>query len=376
MIYAQVNSVPFGSTGAVMRQVHEGRVAVGDESWMLWGRGRAAREAFEFNYGTRAGVVADAALTRLDGRAGLHSHAATRRLLAKLDEIGPDVVHLHNLHGYHVNYELLFGWLAARGQRTVWTLHDCWALTGHCAYFTHVGCDRWETGCPGPSRCPQLDTYPRTWCASTCGENWRRKRDAFTSLDPGQLTLVTPSEWLAGIVRRSYLGGYPIEVRSNTVDETVFRPTPSDFRARHGLGERFVVLGVASPWTRRKGLEDFLELRRRLPDDVAIVLVGLSRSQARSLPAGVLGLERVEPEELACIYTASDLLFVPSREETFGMTILEAHLCGCPAVAYAGGAAAETCGRVGGHVVTDLGGVVDLVGDAGAPSRHAEGGPR
>ena len=361
LIYAQVNSVPYGSTGAVMRQVHAERVAAGDESWMLWGRGRKAEGPHEFNYGTRAGTLADVALTRLDGRAGLHSVAATRRLLAKLDEIGPDVVHLHNLHGYHVNYELLFAWLVARGQRTVWTLHDCWPLTGHCAYFTYVGCEQWVTGCPGPGRCPQLGTYPRTWRASTCAENWERKRAAFTSLPHDLLTIVTPSQWLADIVGRSFLGGYPVEVRPNTVDASVFKPTPSDFRAHHGLEGRYVVLGVAAPWTERKGLPDFLELRRRLPDDVAIVLVGLSPRQRKGLPAGILGIERVESEELARIYSASDLLFVPSREETFGMTILEASLCGCPSLAYAGGATAETCGRVGGHVVTTLDEAVSLI---------------
>ena len=345
-----------------MQQFHAERVAAGDESWMLWGRGRAAQEPFEYNYGTRAGVLADVALTRLDGRAGLHSRAATRRLLAKLDQIGPDVVHLHNLHGYHVNYELLFAWLAARGQRTVWSLHDCWAMTGHCAHFTVVGCDRWQEGCAGSPRCPQLGLYPRTWRGSTCGENWERKRAAFTSLPADKLTLVVPSRWLADIVGRSFLAGYPVEVRPNTVDETVFRPTPGDFRERHGLKDKLVVLGVASPWTERKGLADFMELRRRVGDEVAIVLVGLSKAQLRSLPEGIVGVPRVDdPTQLAAIYTASDLLFVPSREETFGLTILEAHHCGCPSVAYAGGAAAENCANLGGHVADDLEDVVRLV---------------
>lgn len=343
MRYAQVNSVPFGSTGTVMRQIHEQRAAAGDESWMLWGRGRPAREPYEYRYGTRWGTSVDAALTRLDGRAGLHSSQATRRLLHKLDEIDPHVVHLHNLHGYHVNYELLFGWLAAREQRTFWTLHDCWAFTGHCAYFSMVGCQQWRQGCGSCERCPQLRAYPRTYAGYSCHDNWLRKRRAFTLLLPELLTLVTPSAWLAGLVRESFLADYPVVVRHNTVDTTVFKPTASTLRARRGWGERPVVLGVASPWTERKGLSDFCALRRRLPAEVAIVMVGLSRAQLRKLPAGIEGLERTSSaEELAQLYSAADVLFNPTHEDNYPSVNLEAQACGTPVVTYDVGGCAET----------------------------------
>ena len=343
MRYVQVNSVAYGSTGAVMRQIHQERLALGDESWMLWGRGRAARDAHEFNYGTRMGTYVDAALTRLDGKAGLHSKAVTRRLLRTLDELDPHVVHLHNLHGYHLNYEMLFAWLAARNQCTYWTLHDCWAFTGHCAYFTAVACGQWKEGCGVCQRCPQLREYPRTWCGRTCHENWQRKRAAFTQLPPQSLTLVTPSQWLAELVGQSFLAAYPVHVRHNVIDQTIFRPVASSFRHDHGLAHKRIVLGVASPWTSRKGLDDFLRLRERFDDEVAIALVGLSRSQLRALPAGILGLERTSsPEELARIYSAADVLFNPTREDNYPTVNLEAQACGTPVVTYDVGGCAET----------------------------------
>lgn len=341
MRYVQINTVPNGSTGAVMRRVAEERRAAGDDCWTMWGRGRAADNDWELNFGSRAGTCADALLTRLDDRAGFHSKGTTRRLLAKLDEIDPDVVHLHNLHGYYVNVEMLFGWLASHRCQVRWTLHDCWAFTGHCAYFTHVGCDRWGTGCHD---CPQKGVYPASCLADSSARNWADKRRIFMSVPPERMTLVTPSHWLEGLVRESFLKSYPVEVHHNAVDASVFKPAPSDFRERHGIVGRFMVLGVASPWTERKGLGDFTRLAGELPvDRFAVVLVGLSERQIRKLPKGVVGLARTDsPRELAEIYTAADVLFNPTREDNYPTVNLEAEACETPVITYDTGGSSET----------------------------------
>lgn len=341
MRYVQINTVPNGSTGAVMRRTAEERRAAGDDCWTTWGRGRAAENDREFNFGSRAGTYADALLTRLDDRAGFHSKAATRRLLAKLGEIDPDVVHLHNLHGYYVNVEMLFGWLASHRCQVRWTLHDCWAFTGHCAYFTHVGCDRWKTGCRD---CPQKRGYPSSYLLDSSQRNWEDKRHIFTSLSPERMTLVTPSHWLEGLVEESFLKRYPVEVRHNTVDRAIFKPTPSDFRERYGIGDRFMVLGVASPWTERKGLADFVRLAGEFDHErFAIVLVGLSERQIKELPQGVIGLTRTNsPRELAEIYTVADVFFNPTCEDNYPTVNLEAQACGTPVVTYDTGGCSET----------------------------------
>ena len=341
MRYVQVNTFPNGSTGAVMRRVAEERRAAGDDCWETWGRGRAAENDRELNFGSKAGVYIDALLTRLDDRAGFHSRAATRRLLAKLDEIDPDVVHLHNLHGYYVNVEMLFGWLASHRCQVRWTLHDCWAFTGHCAHFTYVGCDRWREGCHD---CPQKGVYPASYLLDSSARNWKDKRRIFTSIPHERMMLVTPSRWLEEMAGQSFLKGYSVEVRHNTVDASIFRPAPSDFRECHGIGDRFMVLGVASPWTERKGLADFTRLAGELDHErFAIVLVGLSERQIKELPQGVIGLTRTDsPRELAEIYTAADVFFNPTREDNYPTVNLEAQACGTPVVTYDVGGCAET----------------------------------
>ena len=342
-VYVHINTVPNGSTGGIMMKEHRELLAAGQDSYAFWGRGREAENDREMRFATDWDVRLDGAQTRLFGRAGFHSKAATRRLLARLDEIEPDVVHLHNLHGYYVNVEMLFGWLAAHKCRVEWTLHDCWAFTGHCAYFTYVKCAQWKTHCAYSEPCPQLSTYPKTLSKASCKWSYEQKRRVFNMVPAERMRLITPSQWLADLVGESFLAGYPVEVRHNTIDTGVFKPTPSDFRERHGIGDRFMILGVASPWTERKGLGDFVRLAGELDGEkYAIVLVGLSEKQIRQLSKQLVALPKTESkEELAEAYSAADVFVHPGVEETFGLTVAEAQACGTRTVVTEGSACAE-----------------------------------
>lgn len=260
----------------------------------------------------------------------------------------PDVVWLHNLHGYYLNIGLLFGWLKEHPQiRVLWTLHDCWAFTGHCAHFSAVGCDRWRSGC---GVCPQLRAYPKTYGPDRTQAYYRYKRACFTGV--ADLTLIVPSEWLARTVKQSFLSGYPVEVRRNQIDRNIFRPTPSDFRARYGLAGKTVVLGAASVWTREKGLPDFCRLREKLDSRYAIVLVGVTEKQKSGLPAGILALPRTaDAEELAGIYSAADVFVNPTHQDTYPTVNLEARACGTPVVTYDVGGSPESAG--GEHIAAE-----------------------
>lgn len=341
-VYAHINTVPNGSTGGVMMKEHRDLLAAGEDSYAFWGRGRAAEDANEMRISSDLEVEFDVLQTRLDGKAGFHSKAATKRLLAKLDEINPEVVHLHNLHGYYVNVDMLFEWLATHDCKVEWTLHDCWAFTGHCAYFTYAKCDEWKTQC-GDS-CPQLGTYPASFSKSSCAWSFEQKKHLFNTLPVERMKLVTPSKWLAGLVGESFLSKYSVEVRHNTIDTSVFKPTPSDFRERHGIGDRFMVLGVASPWNERKGFRDFLELAANIDRArCAIVLVGLSERQIQQLPEGIIGIARTDsPHDLASIYTAADVFFNPTKEDNYPTVNLEAEACGTPVLTYDVGGCRET----------------------------------
>ena len=341
--YVQLNSFYNGSTGSIMRGLHAQLVGRGVESYCFWGRRHKTIDEHMACCATKPEVYLHGAMTRLTDRMGFYSRRDTARLLRRLDEIDPDVVHLHNVHGYWVNIEMLFGWLASHRCQVRWTLHDCWAFTGHCAHFTYVKCAQWRSHCAYLKPCPQLDSYPKTACRTNCARNFEDKRRIFTSVPPERMTLITPSHWLEGLVKESFLSGYPVEVRRNTVDKTVFKPTPSDFRERYGVGGRFMILGVASPWTERKGLSDFVRLAGELDSErFAVVLVGLSERQIKRLSKQLVALPKTErPRELAEAYTTADVFVHPGVEETFGMTVAEAQACGTPVVVAEGSACAE-----------------------------------
>ena len=341
--YVQLNSFYNGSTGSIMRKLHADLTERGVDAYAFWGRRHETIDDHMQCCASKAGVYWHGAMTRLHDRMGFYSKGDTAKLLARLDEIDPDVVHLHNTHGYYVNIEMLFGWLASHRCQVRWTLHDCWAFTGHCAYFTYVKCAQWKTHCAYLEPCSQLNTYPNTISKANCARNYEDKKRIFTSVPPERMTLITPSQWLAELVGESFLKGYPVGVHRNTIDADVFKPTPSDFRERHGIGDRFMILGVASPWTERKGLGDFVRLAGELDSEkYAIVLVGLSEKQIKQLPKQLVALPKTESqEELAEAYSAADVFVHPGVEETFGLTVAEAQACGTPAVVTAGSACAE-----------------------------------
>lgn len=350
----QVNSVPHGSTGSIMMGLHGKLLDEGVDSYVCWGRGRSAEGERELKFGTDLGFYGDVLRTRFDGRAGFHSRGATRRLLAWLDEIDPDVVHLHNVHGYYVNIEMLFEWLASHRCRVKWTLHDCWAFTGHCAHFTYAKCAQWQSRCAHERPCPQLGTYPKTYSRRSCARNFEDKQRLFNLVSSERMELITPSKWLADLVGQSFLSKYPVTVKHNEIDRSVFKPTPSDFRERYGIGDRFMILGVASPWTERKGLEDFVKLAGELDgSQFAIVLVGLSEKQIGLMPKGVIGLARVDsPQELAGLYSTADVFFNPTREDNYPTVNLEAQACGTPVVTYDVGGCRETVSLAGSRTLS------------------------
>ena len=265
---------------------------------------------------------------------GLGSKLATKKFLRWADEYDPDLLWLHNIHGYYIHYPLLFEWIKSRPHMKVrWTLHDCWAFTGHCS-----GCDKWKTGC---KNCPQPKKYPSRFLIDRSERNYRLKKACFTSVK--NLTLLTPSQWLASLVKNSFLSEYPVEVRYNTVDREIFRPTEGDFRKKYHLIGKKIILGVASPWDERKGFDDFIRLSKMLDEEDCIVLVGLTENQCKNLPSNVIGLTRTNNvRQLAEIYTAADVFVNPTYEDNFPTTNLEAAACGTPVITYRTGGSPES----------------------------------
>lgn len=368
MKYVQINMSCGVWADSIILKKHRELVAQGDESWFFWGRGEREQDEHLQRFNSNIEVYGDWLATHLDGRPGFHSKAATKRLLNKLDAIDPDVVHLHVLTGYYINVEMLFEWLSLHRCKVVWTLHDCWDFTGHCIYFTYAKCDQWRSGCAKAASCPQKREYPEAWFAgdSCVRENFEKKRQLFAALPPERVEIITPSKWLAGLVKQSFLGKYNISVVHNTVNAEVFKPIPSAFRCEHGLEDKFVVLGVASKWSHRKGLDDFIRLSAELDAaKYAIVIVGLSSKQIKQIQRvapGILAFPRTDTtEELVKIYSACDVLFNPTKEDNYPTVNLEAEACGLPVVTYDTGGSGETLALAESAVASDFAAAKDAI---------------
>lgn len=284
-------------------------------------------------------------------RHSLGSTHATQQFIHRIEqEIRPDIIHLHNIHGYFLNYHVLFEYLARTDIPVVWTLHDCWPFTGHCTYFDLIKCERWKTGC---YVCPQLMAYPKSLFRDNSRKNWELKNALFTALGD-RLTLVPVSDWLADLLQLSFFAGMKYRTIHNGIDTDTFRPRPiNQMTEKYGIECRYIIIGVASPWSDRKGLTDFIRLRSCLPkEQYAIILVGLSRKQRLALPAGITGIERTQDvEELAELYGIADVFVNPTYEDNYPTVNLEAMACGTPVITYRTGGSPEAVSSTTGFVV-------------------------
>ena len=343
MKIVQINSVcGQGSTGKICVAVSHLLTERGIENYILYASGKSNEPAGR-RYMTDREVKWQALRSRILGNYGFNTRRATKRLLRELDSIRPDIVHLHNLHGHNVHLELLCSYLKERKIKVFWTFHDCWAFTGYCPHYDMAGCAQWKTQC---ETCIQRRHYSWFWDRSAY--LYRKKREALTGLD---MTIITPSQWLADQVKQSILKEYPVRVIHNGINLEVFRPRESDFRSRYGLEGRFMILGVAFGWGPRKGLDVFIELAKRLDESYRIVLVGTDDAVDRLIPENILSIHRTQNQvELAEIYTAADLFVNPTREENYPTTHMEALACGTPVLSFRTGGCAEmldeSCGAV------------------------------
>lgn len=338
----QINSVcGIRSTGRICTDIAQMLDSNGHECRIAYGR-EAVPRAYE-RYAHRIGREFDVRLHALESRVfdntGHGSRRSTRRLIEWIKAFDPDVIHLHNLHGYYINIALLFEYLKESDKPVVWTLHDCWTFTGHCTHFDYVKCNQWKSGCRG--RCPQKKRYPASLLADRSKQNYIIKRDLFTGVK--NLTVVSPSRWLAELVKKSFLAEYPIEVIPNGIDTVVFKPTASNIREKYGIGDQKIVLGVASVWDERKGLYDFVKLAEMIGKGYRIVMVGLTEAQKKKLTRDIIGISRTNSaRELAELYTAADVLVNPTYEDNYPSVNLEAQACGTPVITYRTGGSVES----------------------------------
>jgi len=345
----EINTVNFGSTGHIMLRIADLARSEGHEAiCSFYARRNKPADKNTIYIGNKISHNLHKKFSKYTGYNGRLSVISTWNFLRKVKKFNPDIIHIHNLHDRFINVPMLFKFIKKNNIKVIWTLHDCWSFTGQCVHFTIAGCDKWKTGCHD---CPQIHVYPASNVDRT-KKMWELKRQWFTGVK--DMTIVTPSVWLSNLVKESYLKDYPVKVINNGIDLSVFKPTESDFRAKNDLDGKFIILGAASIWEKRKGIDVFIELAKRLDDRFKIVLVGTNDEDDKILPDNIISIHRTSNQkELAEIYSAADLFFNPTREENYPTVNMEAIACGTPVMTFKTGGSPEIIDDKTGVVVED-----------------------
>lgn len=350
MKIVSVNALHYGSTGKIMLGISEVAKEYGYEAYTFSKKYGQTKEIDGHYYiGTPRGLYLESKLSVYSGIEGIYSRNNTKKLLKEFDKIQPDVIHLHNLHGWYLNIKMLFDYIRKNNIKTIWTLHDCWAFTGHCPYFDLVQCEQWKSGC---GKCPQCNVYPQTYFDFT-KKMYKFKKNWFN--DVQNMTIVTPSEWLKKLVEESFLKKYDVQVIRNGVDLDVFKPISSEFRKQNNIEDNdIMLLGVAFDWGIRKGLDVVIELSKRLESYYKIVLVGTDITIDARLPENIISIHKTQNQtELAEIYSAADIFINPTREENYPTVNMEAIACGTPVITFRTGGSPEILEAVGGLVTEE-----------------------
>lgn len=346
MKVVSINLGNAGSTGSIARNIKHYAALHGIEVFTAYpaSEGAMPREENDIIIGKDFFRRISRTLAVYTGLNGCFAFFATYKLLRTLKSINPEIIHLHNLHHSYINLPMLFSFIRKSKIKTIWTLHDCWAFTGQCAHFTMAKCDKWKNGC---YECPQLHFYPEAKNDQT-KLMWKLKRKWFSGID--NLKLITPSKWLADLVRLSFLHEYDIQVINNGIDNTVFKPIKSDLRDKLNCSEKVIVLGVAFGWGEKKGYDVFLKLANDLPEIYQIIIVGKIGSHPKD--ERIIYIDRTRDQrELAMLYTIADMFVNTTREENFPTVNIEALSCGTPVITFRTGGSPEIVDESTGIVV-------------------------
>ncbi len=348
----QINSVCNGSTGKIMHEIQKEANNFGFDTISFYGRKKPFSDLPCSKFEYKIEVAFHALITFIFNKHGHGSYFASKRLIKKIKKINPDIIQIHNIHGYYLNYKVLINYLKNEFQGKVyWTLHDCILFTGHCAYYTYVDCEKWKNQCYS---CPQYKNYPYSWFFDNSKREFSFKKNLFNNIP--NLTFITPSKWLKDEVKQSFLKKYKTIVINNGIDLNVFKKTKDKeiFDKYNIPNNKKIILGVASVWEKRKGLDSFIKLAKEIDSNTTIVLVGLNNKQINSLPSNIIGISRTDNQkDLACIYSIADIFLNPTLEDNYPTTNIEAIACGTPIITFKTGGCSEQVFPNTGYYVKD-----------------------
>ena len=360
-ISVEVNS---GSIGKIVEQIGELSIKEGFESYIAYGRGKNNSTSNIFKVGNILNFLIHIMQTRIFGEHLSGSWFSTQKLISRIRKLDPDIIHLHQIHGYYLNVPLLFNFLNDFNKPVIWTFHDNWAFTGHCSFFTFIGCNKWKTQC---HTCPLFDRYPKSLYFDKSRREFGLKKKLFNQLD--KLTIVAVSNWIAQNIKSSFLNEIPVTTIFNGVNTKLFFPRENNDKIiqKYGLNpSKKYLIATGTTWIKPKGLDDYTKLSELLPSDIQIILVGISKKIAKNLSDKIICIPRTESQdELAHLYSFAEVLLCLSYQESFGMPPIEAMSCGTPSIVYDNTALPELITLQTGRVIKtgDLYEVVNAIND-------------
>lgn len=346
IINVTVNS---GSTGRIAEEIGQTAINNGYKTYFAYGRTARESKCKIIKIGNSLNVNLHGVESMLFDNHGFSSRLATKQFIREIERIKPDIINIHNLHGYYVNVKILFKYLSKINIPVVWTFHDCWPFTGHCSHFIKHNCYKWKNECYS---CPNIKGYPKSLLFDRSKKNYIKKKELFTKID--KLTIVSPSQWLSNFIEESFFKHKKINTINNGIDTNIFKAIDNikDIKTKLNINNEKVIIGVASVWTYSKGLDDFTKLNELLPNNYKIILVGLNKKQIKALPDGIIGVERTESIiQLAELYNIADVFVNPTYADNFPTTNIEALACGTPVITYKTGGSPEAIDEKTGIVV-------------------------
>ncbi|MBQ4588436.1 MAG: glycosyltransferase [Bacteroidaceae bacterium] len=345
----QINSTyNWGSTGRIAEEIGQIVIKQGGKSYLAYGRYHNNGLSKAIHIGNKLEFYNHVLQSRLFDKHGLSSKNATKELIKQLETIQPTIIHLHNIHGYYLNYPILFNYIEKANIPIVWTLHDCWSFTGHCAYFDYINCNKWKKQCHD---CKGLNTYPKAFIDSS-QKNFSLKKQYLTQIP--NMVLVPVSNWLDRLVSESFLSHYKTHVIHNGINIDLFKPTIDEtIFKKYNINNKFIILGLTNIWAERKGLNDIIKLNEIIDHSVfQIVLVGLTTKQIKQIPQSIIGIPRTDSiQDLVKLYSHAGVFINPTWEDNFPTTNLEALACGTPVITYNTGGSPEAINEETGYVV-------------------------
>ncbi len=358
----QINSVyNYGSTGKIVENINNLLQSQGYKSYIAYGRITKSEYLNRYRICSTIQNYINGLEARLLDNDGFGIKVTADKLIEYIKEIKPDIIHLHNLHGYYLNIYELITFLKTSQIPAILTLHDCWTFTGHCAHFDYIKCEKWKSQC---NRCPQIGAYPASLFVDRSSKNFKLKKELFADID--KLIIVSVSDWLDSLVSQSFLKDKKRIVIKNGIDIQLFRPYNSrnEIIKEYKIDGKNIILSVASIWGKRKGLNDILKIANILGKDYSFIIVGGRINKSAYKYKNITIIERTENQEkLAQLYSAADIFLNPTYEDNLPTTNIEAIACGTPVLTYNTGGSPEIIDKDTGFVVEkgDIEGICNIL---------------